>query len=111
MANILLIDDERTFKDNRECVVATSSVEAIKQLSTGTVWDEVWFDFSLVRSDTIMNVLFFLNDEAGNATAPVIGLCRIHTSSFSGRDLIQEMLDESGYSWQYENHEKELHVV
>lgn len=103
MTKVLLIDDERNFIDKRECTIARTSAEAIEILKHDLEWDEVWFDFTLLRSDDIMDVLFHLEKEARSENAPVIRLCRIHSSSASGRSLIEEVLQECGYKTQVED--------
>jgi hypothetical protein len=109
MTKVLLIDDERKFIDNRECTVARTAAEAIEILKKDLDWDEVWFDFTLLRSD-IMDVLFHLETEHGRQNGPTIRLCRIHSSSGSGRRLIEEVLLELKYKTQVEDESQIFYV-
>jgi hypothetical protein len=99
----LLIDDERNFLDGRESVVLRSSQDAIDHFTAedGSIsdvhYDEVWLDFSLLRSDSIMDFLFFAKKAANAGTPLSVDEFVIHTSSWSGASLIATVLDESGY--------------
>jgi len=100
----LIIDDERDFLDGRECDVARSSYEAIELFSNddgvnnGVSYDEVWLDFSLSGSDSIMDFVFFASRSAAQGNPLRVGNFVIHTSTWDGASLIKHVLDGAGYT-------------
>ena len=53
MATIFLLDDERSFADNRNAIVARTVEDAIKKANELTVIDELWLDYILTYGDTL----------------------------------------------------------
>lgn len=104
--NILLIDDDRTFRDGREYTLITSSRGAIEHFSNadGTAkdifYDEVWLDFSLLGGDSIMDFIFFASRAAAKGNPLKVGCFVIHTSSWAGATLMGQVLSEAGYAHQ-----------
>lgn len=101
--NVLLIDDLRVFKDNRECVIARNSLEALGLLSTGTVWDEIWFDHDLgivenFGIDSTMRVVDFMCEQAFNDTPVQVSKVYVHTSNPVGGKQIMTSLQKYGYN-------------
>lgn len=99
----ILIDDERDFLDNREHTVFRNTGDAIDHFTNedGSVstehYDEVWLDFSLGRGDDIMKFTDFAIDAHRKGTPLNVSEFVIHTSSWSGANLIAHILDEVGY--------------
>ena len=102
--NILLIDDDRTFRDWREYTLITSSRGAVEHFSNtdGSMkdifYDEVWLDFSLRGSDSIMDFVFFASKQSlHEGEALKVGCFVIHTSSWPAAALIAQVLSGAGY--------------
>lgn len=99
---ILLIDDLRNFRDNRNCVIARTSAEALEVLNTGQSFDEIWFDHDLGeldgQVDSTMVVVDFLSELAFNDTPYPVGTVYVHTSNPVGRKQIVDSLTRYGYS-------------
>lgn len=103
MAKILLVDDLRYFKNNRECVIARNSIEALNKLQQDNVWDEIWLDHDLgvVESlgiDSVMPVVDYLSEQAFNNTPVKVGVIYVHTSNPVGGKQIMLSLENFGYN-------------
>lgn len=101
--NILLIDDLRVFKDNRECVIARNSSEALQFLNDGTVWDEIWFDHDLgivetIGIDSTMRVVDYMCEQAFNDNPIAVNKVYVHTSNPVGGKQIMTSLEKYGYN-------------
>jgi len=103
---ILLIDDERSFADGREATVITRSDDAIEHFTdedgnyNGVAYDEVWLDFVLVGSGSGGDVAMFASRMAHRGTPLNVGMFKIHTSSWGGAALMQQVLEAAGYKTQ-----------
>lgn len=109
----LLLDDERTFADKRECLVATSTEEAIELTKDMTELDELWLDYVLKRSDTTDNFLMHLVSRKRDDNALELHKVYIHTSSSSAVSLLQAYLEDLEISddrIEIVNHEEHLVV-
>lgn len=105
VSNILLIDDLRSFKDDRTATVLRTSKNALKFLQThpNIVWDEIWLDHDLglasdaMVPDTIMSVVDYFCEKAFNNDPVKVNIINIHTSNPVGRKQIALSLQRFGY--------------
>lgn len=51
---VLLVDDERSFKDERECVVVKSVAEAIEVTDSWDSVEELWLDYILLGTRILL---------------------------------------------------------
>ena len=103
MSKILLVDDLRDFKDNRECVIARNSSEALTILKQDKFWDEIWLDHDLgiveeVGIDNVMRVVDYLSKQAFEGNPIEVGLIYVHTSNPVGGKQIMLSLQNFGYN-------------
>lgn len=98
---VLLIDDLRDFRDNRECVIARTSLEALNILSAGELFDEIWLDHDLGEidgiNDSTMVIVDFLSKEAFYGNPYPVKLIIVHTSNPVGKKQILASLERYGY--------------
>lgn len=95
--SILLIDDERDFRDGRDYKVIRSSAEAIEFFQNeNPEFDEVWLDYILAGSDTMFDFAVFADNQACNGSPLKVKKFIIHTSSNSGYSLLKDILGTSG---------------
>ena len=99
----ILIDDLRSFADNRDCVVARSSEEGVKVLGENMLQpiDELWLDHDLGGDDEIWPVITLLETVTFN-----IGAIYVHTSNPSGAERMMVALSRQGYNvtrWSHSN--------
>jgi CheY-like chemotaxis protein len=95
--NILLIDDERTFSDNRVSMIAKDVDEALKILSLEISFDEIWLDFNLLGMDSIIPVLRYLKQQYNEGKQIPVGKFFIHASGDYVIGDMFRMLQEAGY--------------
>lgn len=105
MRNVLLIDDLRDFKVERENTalsIARNSADALQIISQQNTWDEIWFDHDLGevdgRIDTTMRVVDYLSEQAFFGPPVDVGNVYIHTSNPVGRKQIQAAMRRYGYN-------------
>lgn len=92
---VFLVDDERTFTDGRECVVALSADEAIRISEEWDEVDELWLDYVL-RYSSSDEFLFHLKRRQYDGRPLTIKKAYIHTSSYMAVGLLQQLLEELG---------------
>lgn len=92
---VLLLDDERSFIDDREHILARTVEEAIEATDSLTVIDELWLDYILLRGDTLP-FLQYLRErkEAGNPVK--VHKLYFHSSSNSAISLVKIYAAEAG---------------
>lgn len=93
---IFLVDDERTFTDGRECVVALSADEAINISEEWDEVDELWLDYVLKGFSSSDEFLFHLIRRKHNGRPLTIKKAYIHTSSWSAVGLLKQLLNDLG---------------
>jgi hypothetical protein len=86
---VLLLDDERDFKDGRSTLVARSTQEALELTKDLNELDELWLDYVLAGTDSTDDFLFALRKRE---TPLNIKQVYIHTSSFSAVSLLEMLL-------------------
>lgn len=91
---ILLLDDERSFKDEREALVALSTDEAITLTDGLAELDELWLDYVLKGSDTTDRFLAHLVSRQKSGNPLRLNTVFIHTSSFSAVELLEDYLED-----------------
>jgi hypothetical protein len=74
----VLIDDVRSFRDGRECLVARTSASAVRLLRSLAPQriDELWLDHDLVGDDTIWPVVELLITRPLEVSAVVVHAAR-----------------------------------
>jgi hypothetical protein len=92
MPTVLLLDDERSFKDGRETLVARSTNEAIELTESLFELDELWLDYVLRGSDTTDQFLMHLQQRTRANRPLLLKKVYIHTSSNSAVGLLQAYL-------------------
>lgn len=95
---ILMIDDERTFADDRDAVIIRTVDEALAYIAENPSVDELWLDYVLRRSETIDDFLFALVSRQRNEGSPVIAANKVvyHSSSNSGYSLVASYCEDLG---------------
>ena len=102
---IVLIDDARSFKDDRPCEVARTSADAIAMLRRhpDRRIDELWLDHDLAGrrssayADTVMPVVDEIVQSAAAGSPYEIGVVYVHTSNPTGAVTIRRALQAAGY--------------
>lgn len=97
---VVLIDDVRSFRDGRPCLVARSSAAGVELLHSlrGQRIGELWLDHDLVGDDTIWPVIRLLED-ASLAHEPFdIGLVPVHASRSGPVHRMGISLRRAGYA-------------
>jgi hypothetical protein len=91
----VLVDDVRSFRDQRECLVARSSasaVELLRSLAPQRI-DELWLDHDLVGDDTIWPVVELL------ITRPLeVGAVVVHAARSGPAMRVLAALRAAGYA-------------
>jgi hypothetical protein len=101
--NILIIDDIRAFNFERDIdnlVYARTVHDAIHNLASGVIWDEVWFDYDMGGTfgkleifDTSLPVLAWLAESiVYHHKKPRIERVYIHTSNMAGAMILGNTL-------------------
>lgn len=89
----VLIDDERSFADNRECMIARDVDSGVKLLSEIGHIDELWLDFVLAGSESVDEILSqLLRHNVKLSVSKVY----IHSSAISAFGLLSKLLVELG---------------
>ena len=91
----VLIDDVRSFRDGRLCLVARSSADGLALLGSlaGSRIDELWLDHDLVGDDTIWPVVELL------CAAPrEVGAVVVHASRSGPAMRVVHALRAAGYA-------------
>lgn len=96
MIMILLIDDERTFVDGRDCVVARNVADAIEVTDPLDGVDELWLDYVLEGTDSSDEVLSYLFRRQVNGRPFKIGKVYIHTTAWMSVSLLEGWLYRLG---------------
>lgn len=96
---IVLVDDLRSFRDGRPCLVARTSVDGVELLRSfrGRLLDELWLDQDLGGDDTIRPVVAELEEGAFNGEPYDVELVIVHTSNPAGGDMVVRALRRWGY--------------
>lgn len=96
---IVMIDDERIFKDDIDALILRNSKDALvwlDSLDENTVIDQLWFDHDLGivnnEKDSTIPVLRKLEEMCFFGTAPNIKQVVVHTSNRVGGDEIMKSL-------------------
>lgn len=92
---VLVIDDEREFKDKSFAdmvAYARTSAEALKYLSSGVKWNQVWFDHDLGDNDDIRRVVEWLEAKAFHGEKLHIGTCYVQSRNSVGVKWITDGL-------------------
>lgn len=85
---ILLLDDERSFADSRDALVARTVDEAISYAETLEVINELWLDFILMPGDTIPFVRYLVTRAREGNLLPVNRII-FHSSAFEAHGLVE----------------------
>jgi hypothetical protein len=93
MTTVLLLDDERSFNDDREALVARSTDEAIELTDDLCALDELWLDFVLSGSDSTTDFLRYLHGRMHNGNPLELRKVFIHTSSWNAVGLLKHWLN------------------
>lgn len=91
---VLLVDDERSFKDGRECVTVRSVDEAIDFTEGLSSVDELWLDYILLGTDSADAFLFHLLRRKASGNPLLIKKAYIHTSSYMAVGLLEALLND-----------------
>ncbi|WP_430791467.1 cyclic-phosphate processing receiver domain-containing protein [Actinoplanes sp. G11-F43] len=96
---IVLIDDLRSFTDDRPAEVARTSAAGVALLHRlhGTHLDELWLDHDLGGADTIWPVIEVLERAAFDDTPYDIGVIVIHSANPSGAAKMTQTLRRWNY--------------
>lgn len=89
---VLLLDDERSFKDNRECLVARSTWEAIELTDSMSELDELWLDYVLQGTDSTDEFLSHLRRRKWDGNPLILNKVYIHTSAYAAVGLLKTIL-------------------
>ena len=92
---VLLLDDERSFIDDREHILARTVEEAIEATETLTEIDELWLDYILRRGDTLP-FLQYLRKRKEEGNPVKVNTLFFHSSSNSAIELVQIYAEEAG---------------
>lgn len=92
MTTVLLLDDERSFNDDREALVARSTDEAIELTDDLCALDELWLDFVLGGSDSTTDFLGHLVRRQHNGNPLELRKVFIHTSAWNAVGLLKRWL-------------------
>tara|TARA_B100001146_G_scaffold101880_1_gene90243 strand:+ start:512 stop:850 length:339 start_codon:yes stop_codon:yes gene_type:complete len=87
----LLLDDERSFRDGRDIMVARTVQEAVSLTEGLDELDELWLDYVLRFEDTT-DYLRTLSDRAREGRPLKLHKVYIHTSSWGAVDLLKSWL-------------------
>ncbi|MCW2599598.1 MAG: hypothetical protein JWM02_1427 [Frankiales bacterium] len=102
MSQVVLIDDVRSFRDRRECLVARTAAYGVALLQTLYVSkqriDELWLDHDLGRDDTIWPVVRLLEDAALAGRVWDIGVVKIHAARSGPAHRMGISLRRAGYA-------------
>jgi hypothetical protein len=96
---IVLVDDVRSFRDNRPCRLARSSVDGVALLHELRAHhiDELWLDHDLQGEDTIWPVVHLLDDAALAGEPFDVGIVYVHASRAGPAHEVVVSLRRAGY--------------
>lgn len=96
----VLVDDVRSFRDERPCVVARTSAAAVSLLADlgGHRIDDLWLDHDLGGDDTIWPVVRTLEDAALGNEPVEIGNVHVHASRAGPAHEMVMSLRRLGYA-------------
>ena len=95
----VLVDDVRSFRDDRRCRIARSSAAAVlllMELRSQHI-DDLWLDHDLVGDDTIWPVVHLLDDAALAGRPFSIGTVHVHASRTRPAHEMVVSLRRAGY--------------
>lgn len=102
---VLLVDDERDFRDEREHIVARTSAYALDILSalrsTGQPVSELWLDHDLGGDDTTMRIVDMLSEAAAFGDPYPVSNIYVHSMNNVGNQQILRSLRNYGYAAQH----------
>jgi hypothetical protein len=97
---VVLVDDLRSFRDGRECLVARTVEETMRLLDT--IGDahiaELWLDYDLGGGTTVEPVIDRLVAEATQGSPLDVGRVIVHSANTRGGFEIKRRLAVAGYS-------------
>jgi hypothetical protein len=95
----VLVDDVRSFRDERPARVARSSQDALKILTElrDTRIDHLWLDHDLVGEDTIRPVVDHLVQQARAGSRLDVGQIHIQSANVGGGHWMDAELRQAGY--------------
>lgn len=98
-AQVVLIDDLRSFVDGRDAQVARTSTAGVELLGRyqGLPLDELWLDHDLGADDTIWPVVELLERAAFEDHPFDIGVIYVHSANPAGATKIAQVLRHWGY--------------
>jgi hypothetical protein len=91
---VLLLDDERSFKNGRRSFVARTVDMAIELTDPLDELDELWLDYVLAGWASTDEFLYHLLKRKREGNPLVLKTVYIHTSSFSAVELLQKLLSD-----------------
>jgi hypothetical protein len=96
---VVLIDDLRSFVDNRDAEVARTSAAGVALLHRyrDERVDELWLDHDLGEDDTIWPVIETLERSAFEEHPFNIGIIQIHSANPAGAGKMLQALQRWGY--------------
>ena len=94
---VLLLDDERSFIDDRKHILARTVDEAIAATEPLSEIDELWLDYILHRGDTLP-FLQYLRKRKDEGNPVKVNTLYFHSSSSSAIELVQIYAWEAGIS-------------
>lgn len=98
---ILLVDDERDFREPRGHTIARTSREALNILrqvrSSGVALDELWLDHDLGGPDTTIPVLDMLAEASAHDDLFPVRRIFVHSMNNVGAATIMRSLQAYGY--------------
>lgn len=85
---ILLLDDERSFADSRDALVARTVDEAIEYAENLEVINELWLDFILMPGDTIPFIRYLVSRAREGNVLPVERII-FHSSAIEAHSIVE----------------------
>lgn len=96
----VLVDDVRSFRDDRACHIvrtAIGAIELLRQLELDGIIDELWLDYDLGGGSTILPVVSWLVEASAQVDPLPVRRIRVHSSNVVGAFKITGMLRAAGY--------------
>lgn len=96
---VVLVDDLRSFRDNRDAQVFRTSRDALHYLTTlgEEPIAELWLDHDLGDDDTISPVVELLQERAFNGAPMAVGVVYVHSMNPPAAEWIRVGLERFGY--------------
>ena len=97
---VVLVDDVRSFRDGRPCLLVRSSAAAVELLRGlhGKHVDELWLDHDLAGDDDVWPVVRLLKDAHLNGEPFDIGVIHVHASRSGAAHQVLVSLRRAGYT-------------